>query len=122
MRLRKYGGAVEWMSMENNTEARLERIETKLDALIAGQRETDERVRELSAATWYPSDTLSDDALYEVVREFVIHAQLASLPLLQQRFEIGYGRACRLMDRLEQEGVVFPSDGTSELRKVIVKK
>ena len=39
-------------------------------------------------------------------REFVIQAQKASTSLLQRKFRIGYNKAARIIDRLEEEGVM----------------
>jgi S-DNA-T family DNA segregation ATPase FtsK/SpoIIIE len=45
--------------------------------------------------------------------------QTASISLLQRRFRIGYNRAARLIDELEEHGVVGPSEG-SKPRKVLM--
>ena len=60
----------------------------------------------------------TDDVLYEEVREFVIREQKASTSLLQRSFAIGYNRAARLVDALEQNGVVGPMNG-SKPREVL---
>jgi len=52
-----------------------------------------------------------DDELYERAKEIVIEYQTASTSLLQRCLRIGYGRACRLIDMLEERGVVGPTDG-----------
>lgn len=44
----------------------------------------------------------------------------ASTSLIQRRFKIGYGRAARLMDQLEEQGVIEESDGATGPRKVII--
>ncbi len=58
------------------------------------------------------------DDLYEDVRGFVTMEQKASTSLIQRRFKVGYGRAARIMDQLEQRGVIEPSDGTNRPRRV----
>lgn len=60
-----------------------------------------------------------DDPLYEEVARFIVKQRKASTSILQRRFRIGYGRAARLMDLLEQEGIVGPADG-SRPRDVLV--
>lgn len=51
------------------------------------------------------------DELLESAKEVVISAGKASASLLQRRLRIGYARAARLLDMLEQQGVVGPADG-----------
>ncbi|WP_204123050.1 DNA translocase FtsK [Lacticaseibacillus mingshuiensis] len=59
----------------------------------------------------------SEDELYEDAKAFVIQQQGASTSMLQRNFRIGYNRAARLIDDLEKNGVVGPSEG-SKPRKV----
>lgn len=58
-----------------------------------------------------------DDLLEEAVK-LVIESDRASTSLLQRRLGIGYPRASRLMDQLEEEGVIGPADG-SKPRQVL---
>ncbi len=51
------------------------------------------------------------DELYEQAKEMVIRSKKASASLLQRRFRVGYARAARLLDLLEEQGVVGPADG-----------
>lgn len=60
-----------------------------------------------------------DDPLYEEVARFVVQHRKASTSVLQRRFRIGYGRAARLMDILEEEGIVGEAIG-SRPREVLV--
>ncbi len=58
-------------------------------------------------------DNLSgDDELYEEARQLVIEADKASSSYLQRKLKIGYARAARLLDILEERGVVGPADGS----------
>ncbi len=43
----------------------------------------------------------------------------ASTSLLQRRFRIGYTRAARIMDVMEEEGIIGPPTGTSKAREVL---
>ncbi len=52
-----------------------------------------------------------DDDLYEEARIIVIEAGKASTSYLQRRLKVGYARAARLMDMLEDRGVIGPGDG-----------
>ncbi len=60
----------------------------------------------------------ADDALYQEVLAFVYSTDQISISLLQRRFRIGYNRSARIMETLESEGLIMPSDG-SKMRKVI---
>jgi S-DNA-T family DNA segregation ATPase FtsK/SpoIIIE len=53
----------------------------------------------------------SDDELYNDAKAVVLEAGKASTSLLQRRLRIGYGRAARLIDLLEENGVVGPENG-----------
>jgi len=52
-----------------------------------------------------------DDELYEQAREEIVHAGKASTSYIQRKLRVGYARAARLMDLLEERGVIGPSDG-----------
>lgn len=57
------------------------------------------------------SDTDTDDALYEEARAIIIEAGKGSTSYLQRKLKVGYARAARLMDMLEERGVIGPADG-----------
>ena len=61
-----------------------------------------------------------DDPLYNDIVEFVIETQKASASLLQRRFKLGYNRAARIVDLLEERGIIGPQNG-SKPREVLVK-
>ncbi len=61
-----------------------------------------------------------DDELYEDARQCVIEAGKASTSYLQRKLKLGYARAARLMDILEERGVVGPADGAKP-REVLEK-
>jgi S-DNA-T family DNA segregation ATPase FtsK/SpoIIIE len=61
-----------------------------------------------------------DDELYEEAKELVIQAQKASSSYLQRRLKVGYARAARLIDILEERGVVGPGEGAKP-REVFIK-
>jgi len=52
-----------------------------------------------------------DDELFDEAAEAVIRAGKASTSMLQRRLRVGYARAARLIDLLEEQGVVGPADG-----------
>ena len=60
----------------------------------------------------YINDEFGDeDPLFEEAKRVVIEARKASASLLQRRLRIGYARAARLIDMLEDRGIVGPADG-----------
>ncbi len=61
-----------------------------------------------------------EEPLYNEIREFVITQGKASASLLQRRFRLGYNRAARCIDLLEERGIVGPPNG-SKPREVLVK-
>jgi len=62
-----------------------------------------------------------DDALTQEAKEVVIKAGKASATLLQRRLRVGYARAARLLDILEEMGVVSAADG-SKPREVLISQ
>jgi S-DNA-T family DNA segregation ATPase FtsK/SpoIIIE len=67
------------------------------------------------------TDTSGDDdeTLHDAV-EVVCAAGKASTSLLQRKLRVGYGRASRLMDVMEERGIIAMSDGTNRPREVLV--
>ena len=65
-------------------------------------------------------DGEDDDELYEEARTCVIEAGKASTSFLQRKLKLGYARAARLMDTLEERGVIGPGDGAKP-REVLEK-
>ena len=61
-----------------------------------------------------------DDPLYDQIVEFVVTSGKASASLLQRRFKLGYNRAARIIDLLEERGIIGPQNG-SKPREVLVK-
>ena len=64
-----------------------------------------------SASLEENGDSGDDDELYEDARETVMQAGKASTSYLQRKLRIGYARAARLMDMLEERGVIGPGSG-----------
>ena len=52
-----------------------------------------------------------DDSMYEEAKKVVTESKKASASLLQRRLRIGYARAARLLDMLEEKGVIGPGEG-----------
>ncbi|MHB8905157.1 MAG: DNA translocase FtsK [Melioribacteraceae bacterium] len=65
-------------------------------------------------------DFMSDlDPMFEEAARVIVRHQQGSVSLLQRRLKLGYSRAARIVDQLEQAGIVGPSEG-SKAREVIV--
>ncbi len=63
-----------------------------------------------------------DDPQYDAALALVAEAKQASISMIQRRLRIGYNRAARIVERMEREGVVGPSDGTSKPREVFINR
>ncbi|MDO8601344.1 MAG: DNA translocase FtsK, partial [bacterium] len=97
---------VAWIN-EANAKLEVEKIE---EGVLDNQMSQD-----LSRALETPENEFDgfygDDPLYEEAKRQVMEARKASASLLQRRLRIGYARAARLLDMLEDKGIVGPSDG-----------
>jgi len=72
-----------------------------------------------------PQETPSfeeQDELYAQARDIVLSAGQASISYIQRRMKIGYNRAARIMDMLEEEGVVGPPGEAGKPREVIRRR
>ena len=72
------------------------------------------------ATTMVEKEDDYEEPLYNEIVEFVITQGKASASLLQRRFRLGYNRAARAIDLLEERGIVGPPNG-SKPREVLVK-
>lgn len=62
-----------------------------------------------------------EDEKYEEAKRFVLERGEASISMIQRRFRIGYNRAARIIERMEEEGIIGPSDGVKP-RQVIKRR
>ena len=63
-----------------------------------------------------------DEELYTRCVNLVINERKASTSLLQRRFSIGYGKAAKMIDMMEERGVISPAGGANRAREVLVDK
>ncbi|MEK7100369.1 MAG: DNA translocase FtsK [Patescibacteria group bacterium] len=68
-----------------------------------------------------PGVTGETDNLFAEAVKAVCQYDRASASLLQRRLSIGYARAARVIDQLQDAGVIAPSDGSSKPREVLIK-
>lgn len=75
--------------------------------------EYDEKITESrkSSIDLASDDNIIDDDMYDEAVEVVNTAQKASASLLQRRLRVGYARAARLLDLMEEQGVIGPANG-----------
>ncbi len=66
-------------------------------------------------------EEVKDEELFNQAVEIVLEAGKASTSLLQRRLKIGYARAARLLDLMEEKGIIGPQEG-SKPRKVLIDK
>lgn len=64
-------------------------------------------------------NTSDNDELYDEVLKLVVESKKASASLFQRKFKVGYVRATKLLDVLEDNGIIGPSNGQSP-RKVLI--
>lgn len=72
----------------------------------------------------YAAESLSkneDDELLPIAIDIVLEMGQASVSMLQRQLKLGYGRAARLVDQMEQKGVVGPFEG-SKPRQILITK
>lgn len=84
------------------------------DSLMIGNVETS------SSGGAAPTNDDIDDPIYDEVVKFAIETGKVSASLLQRRFRLGYNRAARIVDLLEERGIIGPQNG-SKPREVLVK-
>ncbi len=88
-----------------------------------GDPEYDAEVVEHAPTSVFSNDSGSSndsDPMLAAAKECVIRAGKASASLLQRRLRLGYARAARMLDLLEEQGIIGPADGARP-RDVLVK-
>ena len=95
----------------------------RLVRFVAEQGEPvyDERIADILASTSGPSflEAGEKDERYDEALRLVLNTGQASASYLQRRLKLGYARASRIIDQMEQEGLLGPADG-SKPREILV--
>ena len=68
----------------------------------------------------YSGEDEYDDPIYNEVVDFAVQTGKISASLIQRKFRLGYNRAARIVDLLEERGIIGPPNG-SKPREVLVK-
>jgi S-DNA-T family DNA segregation ATPase FtsK/SpoIIIE len=61
------------------------------------------------------------DELYRQAVELVVATQQASISMIQRRLRVGYNRAARMIERMEEEGIVSPME-SGKGREVLIER
>lgn len=115
------------------SDAEIQRIIDYWRGILLEQAEGDGEDDALTAVSLPPAEMLhqvdfwtegsplqhTEDPLLNEVKELVRREGRASISLLQRRMRIGYTRAARLIDRLEELGVISPAQANSQTRQVL---
>ncbi|TXC91899.1 DNA translocase FtsK [Metabacillus litoralis] len=96
-----------------------EEVEQAVDFVIAQQKA--QYQEEMIPTEVVETKTEVTDDLYDDAVQLVVDMQTASVSMLQRRFRVGYTRAARLIDAMEERGVVGPYEG-SKPRDVLISK
>lgn len=85
----------------------------------------EEKIAAMSEAgngSGFTNDVSERDSYFADAGKFIIEKEKASIGMLQRVFKIGFNRAARIMDQLEEAGVVGPEEGTKPRRVLITEE
>jgi len=75
-------------------------------------------IKSPSDMSWDDDDGEKDEN-YEKAVELILHTGQASASYLQRKLKLGYARASRIIDQMEQDGILGPSEG-SKPREILI--
>lgn len=95
-------------------------IETVCKEQVAQYDEALTKLNEMPSSELNAGGGDYDEPMYEEIVEFALQSGKISASLIQRRFRFGYNRAARVIDLLEQRGIIGPANG-SKPREVLIK-
>jgi DNA segregation ATPase FtsK/SpoIIIE-like protein len=93
---------------------KLEELLSHINGVIKWRGLNNKRIKEIADAI----ESKEHDELYRDAKALAVKSKEVSASLLQRRLNVGYARAVRLLDLLEEEGMIGPGEGARP-RKVI---
>ena len=106
----------------DDTQKTIEELKTEIASLKIRMRRVEGFIEVMPAPDDYLAigESKAEEALLEEAKEIVSEYDRASASLLQRKLSIGYARATKLMDLLENEGVIGPRKN-NEPQEVLIK-
>ena len=113
---------VDWIKTENVHFGQSQEEGIEITEGLFGNHLAQDLEKTLEGGTGESGGTpVEEDPLYQEAKKMVIEAKKASASFLQRRLRIGYARAARLLDILEERGIVGPGEGAKP-REVYFKQ
>ncbi|HIZ56391.1 MAG TPA: DNA translocase FtsK, partial [Firmicutes bacterium] len=107
---KEVGDVVEFLTEKNGQASYSSEIEEKVKHAATSS---------IGGGSGFTSSADERDAYFVEAGKFVIEKEKGSIGMLQRMFKVGFNRAARIMDQLEEAGVVGPEEGTKP-RKVLM--
>jgi DNA segregation ATPase FtsK/SpoIIIE, S-DNA-T family len=123
-------GDMLWLNPESGTPLRAQGVmvaDSEVDSVISFWNQQKSGMLTTEPPPWeelvaQAEEEEGSDALIQDAIQVVKQSQRASVSLIQRRLRIGYPRAARLIDQLEEMGIVGPFQGAGKDREVLVEK
>jgi len=118
--MRVQGAFVSEEEIEKLVNYTISQQKANYDNTLTIDRNADNESSVSSSGDDYASSDDYDDPIYNEVVDFAVSAGKISASLIQRKFRLGYNRAARIIDLLEERGIIGPPNG-SKPREVLVK-
>lgn len=96
-------------------------VQAQIDLKAAQTGKGDKNAPPAAAGVETPEDTGGDELLPAAV-EVILETKQASVSMLQRRLKLGYARAARIVDEMEERGIVGPYEGSKPRQLLITKE